>query len=148
MTNIPQHRADAPIVFVSSSDPAWDNKRVAEEMRGLSGDALAGHIVGVYMRGESRGDITAPDSEGRTVIEYLDDDFEGVELRRIGIVDVARCRDQSGRVGQLAAARLAYDGKIDDLAEERGAEFVFELGEFALRCSEAPRPGEFKRSGS
>ncbi len=147
MPNPPQHRADAPIVFVVSNDPAWDHDRFNTEIKQGDAKARASHPVGMYVRGETRGDLTAIGGNGCAAEDYLDD-YTGIELKRLGIIEVARCRDQSPRVGQLAAARLAYDGNFDALVDEKGAEYVFELGEFALRCSEAPRPGESKRSDS
>lgn len=151
MARPPQHRADAPISFFSSKAREWDNARINTELRALEGEALADHIVGAYLRGETRGDLYAKDSEGRTVLDYITigaDGVDGIPLRRLSILDVARFRDAAGRAGQLGAARAAYDGDIEALADQHGADFVFELGEFALRCSEAPRPGEPKRSGS
>lgn len=148
MTHPPQHRADAQISFISANDKAWDNKRIQVELKALQGAALSDHIVGAYLRGETRGDLSAVDPEGRTIGDYLDGSQVTLELRRLKILDIARFRDASGRTGQLAAARASYDGDLDKLVDERGADFVFELGEFALRCSEAPRPGESKRSDS
>lgn len=148
MTRPPQHRGDAPIIFVSADDPAWNNKRVNDELRPLKGAELSAHIVGAYLRGETRGDITAPDHMGRTLGDYLDGSETRIELKRLKILDVARFRDLSKHMGQLGAAHAAYPGDVDELVEKHGAAFVFELGEFALLCSEAPRPGESKRSDS
>jgi hypothetical protein len=143
MARPPQHRADAPIVFIWSKDPAWDFERVNAELK-----ADPEHVVKLYIDGKTRGDITAPDAEGRVVTDYLDGTETRVEMSRLKILDVARFRDASGRMGQLAAAKTAYAGDINGLVEAHGADFVFEMGEFALQCSEAPRPGEPKRSDS
>jgi hypothetical protein len=154
----PQHRADATPVFIFSMDEAWDYDRINAEQADLrkaaqSGDddaikALRMHPYGRYIRGETRGDLTTPDANGVVVTDYLDGTETRIELRRLSILDVARFRDQSERVGRLAAARAAYDGSLEALLDAHGAELVFELGEFALRCSEAPRPGESSRSVS
>jgi len=154
----PQHRADAPIVFIAPLDPAWDHERIQAEQKPLlksakSGDeaarkALNSQPYGMYIRGETRGDVSTPSLDGATIADYLDGNEVRVEVRRLGLLELARFRDQGGRVGQFAAASAAYDGNVEELAEEHGAEFVFDLGEFVMRCSEAPRPGESKRSGS
>lgn len=157
MPQPPQHRADAPIVFIWSLDPAWDHERIVEEQKALrqaakSGDEadrdrVKGHAYGMYIRGETRGDVTAPFADGESVEKYLDGTEVRIECNRLGLLELAQYRDRGGRTGQLAAAAAAYDGSIEKLAEEHGADFVFDLGEFVMRCSEAPRPGESKRSG-
>lgn len=146
MPHPPQHSVDAPIVFIFSADPAWDDDRIAEELKTASDKGA--HIVAQYLSGLTRGDLGAPDAQGRTVTQYLEPGYEAQELKRLGLLEVARCRDLGGRVGQFHAAKAAYVGDLDALLDEQGARYVFALGEFALRCSEAPRPGESKRSAS
>lgn len=148
MPHPPQHRPDAPIIFVWTEDPGLDTERFIAECNSLRGDALEAHPVAAYMRGLTRGDIHAPGPNGVAFVDYLDGTETQYELKRLKAMDVCRARDQGGRVGQMLAAGLAYDGDIGELADARGMAFVWELGEFALRCSEAPRPGEPKRSGS
>lgn len=144
----PQHRADAPIVFVWSEDPAWKDDAYKADVDGMPKGEHGEHCVPQYLAGFTRGDLSAPDADGRVASDYLEPDANKVELKRLSLLDVARCRDAGGRVGRLHAARIAYEGDVDELFADHGAGYVFQLGEFALRCSEAPRPGESKRSGS
>ena len=57
----PEHRADAPIVFVHPLDDAWDNDRVREEQEAMeaAGEDPTSHPVAMYHGGFTRFDITA-----------------------------------------------------------------------------------------
>lgn len=74
----PQHRVDAPIVFVHPVDPAWDRERVAAEQAEMrtAGEDPKNHPYARYHGGWTRYDLDAPATVlGRvtTAREYLDE---------------------------------------------------------------------------
>lgn len=86
----PQHRADAPIVFVHHDDSAWDMERVRAEqaeIRDTNGDPTQ-HPVARYLGGYTRYDLDAPGQVlGRptTAREYIDENKQPTRwtLRRL-----------------------------------------------------------------
>lgn len=72
MLRPPQHRADAPVVFIHPCDDAWDHARIESELK----DADDDHTLKRYWGGHSRYDLT-PDvqaylkPDGRPTKFYL-----------------------------------------------------------------------------
>lgn len=54
MLKLPQHRADAPIVFVHPSDEAWDQEKIGKE---LGDEAEDDHPIRLYWGGFTRYDL-------------------------------------------------------------------------------------------
>jgi hypothetical protein len=74
----PQHRSDAPIIFVHRSDPAWDNERIkaeqAEMVKREEDPSL--HPVARYLGGWGRYDLDAAYTflgKSATARDYLDE---------------------------------------------------------------------------
>lgn len=82
MLRPPQHRADAPIVYVHPSDPAWDHDRIKRELADLKKDDKPEHSHPVlrYQHGHTRFDIQA-------IQDYLGPDATRWYFKRIGAVD-------------------------------------------------------------
>lgn len=84
MLRPPTHRADAPIVYVHPSDPAWDHERIARELKEYAAaDPVkppSQHPVHRYWDGYTRYDVDA-------VAEYLKPDATRFYFKRIGVVD-------------------------------------------------------------
>jgi hypothetical protein len=85
--------------------------------------------------------------------EYLKPDHGCREwrLRRLRAIEVGQCRDRGGKVGQLAAFALSAgegksltDAQVDAFVDTYGMDEVCEVGEAALRASEAPKAAEKK----
>lgn len=161
----PQHSVTARIEFISLNSDAWDGERWTEDIEALvvAGEDPNDHAIRRYFAGLSRGDLDAPDSQGNTARSYLrkGDPVEVFALRRLRATKTARLRDQGGRLAQLAALASALEStpeqefgrplaesQLDAFVDRYGLDLACEIGEFALLCSEAPRPGESKRSGS
>lgn len=149
----PQHSATALITYIRSA--AFDLDRVTRE-RATMPDGGDGHPVVLYFAGESRYDLGAPYHVGgelRCARDYLKPDHgqKVWELRRLKASESVRCRDAGGKVGQLAAFALAAgdvrpltDAQVEAFAEEHGLIELCEVGEAALRASEAPKAAEKK----
>jgi hypothetical protein len=58
----PQHRADAPIVYIHPKDSAWDTDRYEAEVEQMkeAGENPADHPLGQYLGGHTRYDLDAP----------------------------------------------------------------------------------------
>lgn len=83
MLRPPQHRADAPIVFIHPSDDAWDHDRVKVDLA----DAVD-HPLQLYWGGHTRYDLT-PD-----VMAYLKPDGKPTKfyLRRLKWDEWLECK--------------------------------------------------------
>lgn len=123
MLRPPQHRVDAPIVFVHPSDPAWDKERVDKEMTEL-GDRAQYHPVVRYLGGWTRYNIDAPgtlaDGSVTTAREYLDESKQPTvfKLRRLTfdewyevepLVEKARRSLESPFAGYIKACRFGLE---------------------------------------
>lgn len=149
----PQHSVTSSITFIRSA--AFDLDRVALE-RTTMPDGGNGHPVVLYFAGETRHDLDAAAPVGefmRTAREYLKPDHGCREWkpRRLKAIEVARCRDSGGKVGQLGAFALAMgegkpltDAQVEALSDEYGVDELCDVGEAALRASEAPKAAEKK----
>jgi hypothetical protein len=121
MAHPPQHSADAEIVFISESDPAWD-RRYREEIDALTeakGSSLE-HPMVAYYTGRTRFDLDAPgtivtgeDDGGPTYGTARPRDYLRPEavprtyhLRRMRSLEVARCDDVGGATSALVATSL------------------------------------------
>lgn len=161
----PQHSITATIRYLPRA--AFDLDRASEE-RATMPDAGDGHPVVLYFAGETRYDLDAPAHVGdevRCARDYLRPahgcpEWEG---QRIRIVDVARCRDVGGRLGQVEAFCLGLravtglegappvDGRriteraLDAFVDLVGLDAICDVGEAFLRASEAPKAAEKKR---
>lgn len=74
MLRPPQHRGDAPILFVHEDDDAWDKTKINEQVRRLKKRAVD-HPFVRYQAGATRFDLSAPDEgpDGESgVLAYLD----------------------------------------------------------------------------
>lgn len=88
----PNHRIDAPIIFVHDSDSAWDNERVVAEQKRLREAGLDPkmHPVARYQGGFTRYDLSADTvlfGASVTVADYLDDSKQPTKwtLRRLEV---------------------------------------------------------------
>lgn len=162
----PQHSITATIRYLPRA--AFDTDRAAEDRKSMpaNGD---GHPVVLYFAGETRYDLDAPafvGDETRCARDYLmpshgQPEWEG---QRIRIVDVARCRDVGGRLGQIEAfsiglravhgldgapalesGRRVSERALDALVDLVGLDAICDVGEAFLRASEAPKAAEKKR---
>ncbi len=160
----PQHDVTSRIEFISLDSDAWDGQRWTDEIEELDPEDRNRHAIRLYFSGLSRGDLDAKDFAGNSARMYLrpSDSPDVFGLRRLGARQTVQLRDLGGRTSQLAAAAASLaaspsgasfrrgltEAQLDELCDEYGVDRICELGEFALKCSEAPRPGESKRSGS
>ena len=82
MLRPPTHRADAPIVYVHPSDPAWNKERIDRELREYreAEKPESTHPVLRYRGGFTRYDVAA-------VADYLAPDATRFYLKRIGAYD-------------------------------------------------------------
>lgn len=82
MLRPPQHRADAPIVFVHPKDPAWKNDEIEKDLKAWkeSGQAVSAHPVVRYRAGHTRYDISL-------VQQYLGEQPTKFYFKRIGVVE-------------------------------------------------------------
>lgn len=98
----PIHRIDAPIVFVSPDDDAWDEERYKQETSEMADGDVAGHPLYRYVAGQTRYDIGP-------VREYLREDKRPTRfhLRRLTRLDWGRCRDLMAEGRHTEAAFLA-----------------------------------------
>lgn len=88
----PQHRIDAPIIYIHDSDTAWDNDRVTAEQKQLREKDLDPrmHPVARYQGGFTRYDLGAETSllgQSVTVADYLDESKQPTKwtLRRLTV---------------------------------------------------------------
>lgn len=149
----PQHSVTASITYLRSA--AFDLDRVIAE-RATMPDGGNGHPVVLYFAGETRHDLDAMAPVGdvmRNAREYIKPDHGCREWkpRRLKALEVARCRDSGGKVGQLGAFALSMgegkpltDAQVDAYAEDYGVDEICEVGEAALKASEAPKAAEKK----
>lgn len=82
----PQHRVDAPIVYIHPNDDAWDLDRVRAEQETM--DKPAEHPVAKYMGGFTRYDLNAKGMVGENEVcpaDYIDEAKEPVKwhLKRL-----------------------------------------------------------------
>ena len=65
----PQHRADAPIVYVHPRDKAWDHDRITREQAEMkqAGKDATKHPAAQYMGGHTRYDLDAELTYGNEV---------------------------------------------------------------------------------
>lgn len=73
----PQHRIDAPGVYVHAAESAWDEERIIREQTEMEerGDSASDHPVARYLGGWTRYDLDASETLGDQVVtvrEYLD----------------------------------------------------------------------------
>lgn len=89
----PQHGADAPGVFVSENDDAWDTDRI-------NGDPAAKKAVEDYWFGRTRFDPSVGN-----VFQYLDEGKRPfrVHLRRLSSREVRRIQGVMDTVGRMSA---------------------------------------------
>lgn len=85
----PANRVDAPIIYVSPKDGAWDRSRIQREKDAalLLGEDPSGHPYERYIRGDTRYDLDAPclfGGETHRASEYLDGSEWRYKLRRLG----------------------------------------------------------------
>lgn len=106
MLRPPSHRADAPIVYVHPSDPAWDNDRIARELKEYREadppKPESQHPVRRYRDGHTRYDITQ-------VQDYIGPDATKWAFKRIGAFDwqdIEGMRD--AQLARGAKPRTAY----------------------------------------
>lgn len=161
----PQHSITAAIRYIPSA--AFDISRVSKERASMPRDGDH-HPVVLYFAGESRYDLDAPYPVGDDLVsarDYLlpDHTCPEWELRRLRMAQVARCRDAGGRVGQLEAFRLSFvsvrgiegaptmgddqtltEAQAEKIADVVGLAALYDVGEAALRASEAPKAAEKK----
>lgn len=149
----PQHSVTAPMTVISAL--AFDIARVNAEQDAMP-DGGSSHPWSLYYRGETRYDIDAPLQLGDKVVtvrEYLKPDhgFREWKPRRLKAAEVVRCRDNGGKSGQLVAFALAMgdgkpltDAQVEAMADQYGVSEICEVGEAALRASEAPKAAEKK----
>ena len=85
MLRPPQHRADAPIVFIHPADEAWDQDRINQDCKDKPD-----HPVQQYFGGHTRYDLTPQ------VIEYLKPDSQPTKfyLRRLDWEKWGVCRSK------------------------------------------------------
>ena len=148
----PQHSITAPITVYAFR--AFDADRIIAEREGMPNPDA--HPFSIYWSGESRFAIDTPYQVGDqtlTARDYLLPDHGCREWkpRRLKAIEVARCRDAGGKVGQLQAFALSCgdgrplsDAQVESLVDEYGHEEVCWVGEAALRASEAPKATEKK----
>lgn len=170
MTTPPQHTATATIQVITQHDPAWDLDRFVAEVGEMTEDAARDHPFSRYISGKTRFDLDAPGQVGDQTLtprDYLRPHITPTlwTLRRLRIGEASRCRDIGGHQGQLEAFALAVtsvtsamaaevppqgitkrlpDATVEALAEQFGAKVVWEVGEAAVRASEAPTSAEKK----
>lgn len=130
MLRPPQHRADAPIVFVHRTDPAWDHERIDREIKALrdAGKPVSQHPVLRYRGGFTRYDLD-------TVADYLGPDATKFYLKRIGLFDwqqIETLRDMDVTKG--AKPRTAYWRALAVSLQkiENGPPLVGEAGAFLV----------------
>jgi|688.fasta_scaffold1687198_1 hypothetical protein len=148
----PQHSITAPITVYAFR--AFDADRIIAE-RGKMSNPDA-HPFSVYWSGDSRFAIDTPGLVGDKTLsarDYLLPDHGCREWKpkRLRAVEVCRCRDAGGKVGQLSAFALACgegrplnDAQVEEFVDEYGLDEICWVGEAALRASEAPKAAEKK----
>lgn len=130
MLRPPTHRADAPIVFVHPSDPAWDKDRIDRELKALRDDGKpeSQHPVLRYQGGFTRYDVDA-------IADYLGPDATKFYFKRIGLFDwqqIETLRDMD--VAKSAKPRTAYWRAlaVSLVKVENGPPLVGESGAFLM----------------
>lgn len=152
---VPQHSITSPITYIAPA--AFDLDRCITERETMP-DEGDGHPLSIYLRGESRYDLDAPQPVGdqvHTARDYLkpDHSFPEWKLRRLNAREVCACRDAGGDTGRRLAfsmtlsvlGRPLSDAKVDEYADTHGMAEILNVGEAALRASEAPKASEKKR---
>lgn len=127
----PQHRIDAPALYVAKSDD-WDFDRIDRE-RKEHGE----HPVDRYWRGDTRFDLDARETYAGAEVaprDYLGGDYTVFHLRRLDSESQALCADIHRRHGPISMYRcMVMCGvmKIDN-----GPEFSIDpaTGVLAKRC--------------
>lgn len=155
----PQHSIHATPTYLHRS--AFDLQRMVDERRRMPNDG-DGHPLVLYFAGESRFDLDAqqpipgetPDDEPRRACarDYLKPDHGCREwkFRRLRPVQVARCNDVGGNVGELQAFAAACgdkpltDAEVDAFVDEYGLAAICEVGRAVLLSSTAPKASEKK----
>lgn len=114
---LPTHRVDAPITYVSLNDPCWDWERVDDEIKAAAEDPPSGapgadiHPVHRYFAGVSRYDLDAPFHWRGGVCRASDYFREGeppwlFQLRRLSYRELAAFKDAMQRGPETAAVDL------------------------------------------
>lgn len=108
----PTHRADAPIVYIDSTDSAWDSDMLDREVELLvaEGKTILDHPFGQYVSGITRYDLDATHElfgEKKSARTYIDEAKEPVkwELHRLTWEQWAECI-QSMRSGRTLSAKM------------------------------------------
>ncbi len=167
MTAPPQHSATATIQVIVQTDNAWNLDRFVAEVNEMPESAAGDHPLALYFSGKTRYDLDAPGRVGETTCTPRDYLLPSTTpalwtLRRLRIGEASRCRDIGGRQAQLEAFALAVtsstavevppqgitrrlsDREVESIADQVGARVVWEVGEAAMRASEAPTSAEKK----
>lgn len=167
----PQHSVTAAIRVISSTDPAWDHDRINREYAELekTGRGFL-HPYMQYVIGRTRFDLDAPVQFGEMIAtprSYLLPESRPLSwlMRRLKIVELARCEDIGGNEGKLHAFRLSLlaiengptdlklpdpgsqplrEAVCDSIVEVLGATAVFAAGAAAMAASAAPTSAEKK----
>lgn len=128
MLRPPTHRADAPIVYVHPTDPAWDKDRIDRELKALRDDGKpeSQHPVLRYQGGFTRYDVDA-------IADYLGSDATKFYFKRIGLFDwqqIETLRDMD--IAKGAKPRVAYWRalSVSLLKVESGPTLVGEAGSY------------------
>lgn len=116
----PQHRADAPPLFIYQGDDAWDWERINRERDELEkSGAKGGHPVDHYLGGATRYDIDAPATIGGATVSARSYLREGAkptvfELRRVSGLERTKAAVAFGdsQARQDALWRLAKIGLV------------------------------------
>ena len=170
MDRPPQHRADAPLLYIPPGDH-WDTNRVIAELDRMPANERETHPYTQYRSGVTRFDLDAPGGGGTTPRDYLKPEAAPPtwRLRRLPIREVATCLDLSDHESKMLAFRLGAKGldpmpeglafspppgqacgehELDAVAEALGTGAVFDVGRAILAASQRPTRAEGKRSGS
>lgn len=128
----PQHRIDAPILFVHATDTAWDEERIQREQQAMrSADPpqeASSHPVARYLGGFTRYDLDAAATvlgQVVTVRDYLDDAKQPTiwKLRRLSAdewYDVHPLFERDVRRGEKPWACYIRCGKLGVSKVENG----------------------------
>lgn len=108
----PQHRVDAPILYVHPSDEAWQRERIEAEQTAMKarGEDPKQHPVARYQGGWTRYDLDAMSTvagEARTPRDYLDESKQPTmwKLRRLDVAqwyEVHPLWDKAARASEKA----------------------------------------------
>lgn len=169
----PQHSITAPITFIHGRAFDWSNVKAERAAMPDGGDAhpLVEYFAGTTRYDiDAPCPVARITPSGVEMVrgcarDYLKQDHGCKEwrLRRLRAIEVGQCRDRGryhdatgrayfdGKVGQLAAFALAAgeggpltDAQVDAFVDTYGMDEICDVGEAALRASEAPKAAEKK----